>query len=73
MCTVCSMNQRCVDAFQPHAIHCHKYLRIEDNKIVEANDVALYEFWLNQWSDLMSYTDYKHGVVTNGTQVIEDD
>ena len=73
MCTICSFNTRCVDAFEPHAQHCHRYLKIEDNKITEANNVALYEFWLRQWSDIMSYPEYKNGVMANGTKVIEDD
>lgn len=33
-------------------------MRIENNKIVEATKNELHSYWLNQWSDLMSFDEY---------------
>ena len=33
-------------------------MRIENNKIVEATKNELHSYWLNQWSDLMSFNEY---------------
>ena len=33
-------------------------MRIENNKIVEATKNELHSYWLDQWSDLMSFDEY---------------
>lgn len=48
-------------------------MKITNGKIVEATNTELYEYWLKQWSDIYSYTDYKQRCIELGTKVIEDD
>lgn len=48
-------------------------MKIKYGKIIEARDEELYEFWLTQWSDIYSYTEYKDKVKELGTRVIEND
>lgn len=48
-------------------------MKIKDGKIIEATNDELYGFWLTQWSDIYSYTEYKDKIKTLGTKVIEND
>ena len=43
-------------------------MEIKNGKIVSATNVELYEYWLKQWSDIYSYTEYKNKVKELGTE-----
>lgn len=45
-------------------------MKIEDGKITQATEEELYVYWLRNWSDFLSYTDYKKGCLENGVQII---
>ena len=44
---------------------------IVGGKIVKADDLDLYTYWLRNWSEFMSYTDFKNKCIENGTEVTE--
>lgn len=44
---------------------------IKDGKIRKATENELYTYWLRNWSDFMSYTDYKQGCLANGTEITD--
>lgn len=48
-------------------------MEIANGKITKATNIELYEFWLQHWSDIYSYIDYKERIKELGTEVIEDD
>lgn len=46
-------------------------MEIKKGKIVKATDSELYKYWLRQYSDIMSYTDYKNKMINLGVTIIE--
>lgn len=48
-------------------------MEIKNGKITIATNSELYAFWLENWSDIYPYTEYKEKVKDLGTKVIEDD
>lgn len=46
-------------------------MEIKKGKIVKATDGELYKYWLRQYSDIMSYTDYKNKMINLGVTIIE--
>ena len=47
-------------------------MRIENGKIVQATESELFNYWLKQYSDLYSYTDYKSRMVRLGVVITDD-
>ena len=47
-------------------------MEIKNGKITKCTNLELYEYWLKQWSDFMSYDDYKAVCIELGTTVEED-
>ena len=47
-------------------------MEITNGKITKCTNSELYEYWLKQWSDFMSYDDYKAVCIELGTTVEED-
>lgn len=44
-------------------------MKIEKGKIIEATENELYNYWLKQWSDLMSFPDYKDKMIDTGVKI----
>lgn len=45
-------------------------MKIENGKIIEATEKELYDYWLERFEEIMSFTDYLYCVQANGTKVI---
>ena len=43
---------------------------IENGKITQATEDELFKYWLKQWSDLYSYSDYKRRMIRLGVDII---
>ena len=48
-------------------------MKIENNKIVEATESELYEYWLKRFDDIMPFSVYKSKCENAGTKIIEED
>lgn len=40
-------------------------------KIVKCTDLELWEYWLERYSEIYPYDEYKRICITNGTEVID--
>lgn len=47
-------------------------MEVKNGKIIKATDLELYSFWLTNWSDIYSYTDYKNQCIQIGVEVTDD-
>ena len=46
-------------------------VKIENDKIVEATEDELYDYWLTRWSELYSFSSYLKMMKDKGVQVIK--
>lgn len=46
-------------------------MKIENNKIVEATEIELYEYWLKRYDDVMSFTDFKDQMIELGVKILK--
>ena len=44
-------------------------MKIENGKIISCTNIELYGYWLNQWSDIYSYTEYKDRMLELGVEI----
>ena len=42
-------------------------MEIKDNKIVKITNEELFDYWLNRYDNMLSYDDFKTGVMNQGT------
>lgn len=42
-------------------------MEIKDNKIVKITNEELFDYWLNRYDNMLSYDDFKTGVINQGT------
>jgi len=48
-------------------------MKVLGNKIVECTENELYSIYLERgYDDVMSFSDYKYGCMSNGTKLIEE-
>ena len=48
-------------------------MKIKNGKIVESTENELYSYWLDQWSDLMSFNDYKDKMINTGVTILKEE
>lgn len=48
-------------------------MKIKNNKIIEATELELYNFYLTRgWDELYSFPEYKRLCMNQGTKIIEE-
>lgn len=47
-------------------------MKIKNSKIIECTQLELYDYWLKQWSDIFSFTEYMERVQELGTKVTDE-
>ena len=47
-------------------------MTVENGKIIKITEDELFKFWLKNWSELYSYTEYRRRMIAKGVEVIDN-